>query len=102
MNNPKGQRALPRVWKRYFRLQLDESFFIGKTACVATGFFSAHTSAGRKFFIAPWRRVQTATFVRDARPGGKSSKGLVVAEMDAARERVAQPHSDNNITGPTS
>lgn len=50
-------------------------------------------------------------YAGDSCPGGHQSDGskqAVVAEMDAAKVRVdsvavpVQPHSDNNITGPTS
>lgn len=114
-------RALPRVWQRFIHLEPNDVFFIGRCRYIKVGFLTAGTGI-RQIRVWPWTRVQTDVLVRDARSGGKSS---VVAEMKTAEATVdavansgrthfvgdacpgghadvAQPTSDNNVTGPTS
>jgi hypothetical protein len=112
----KKQRALPRVWARFFSIPAVSLFsFKGKRYVKGVIPFCAYHNGTRAFF-APWTRVQTDVLVRDARPGGKSgpapsetiihadweTSGGTTPEQNEAREFVKQPNSDNGVSGPTS
>lgn len=93
----KKTRALPKVWTRYWNLAIGDRFFIGRKPLNVVGCFFYEDEAGNLTFIWPWTRVQTNVLVRDARPGGKSSRypgseaaghACVVGEPEAARQRI--------------
>lgn len=82
-------RELPRVWKRFWSMNFAERFTVPGARIPGLrlelcrifqkeNWFSAVTSFGdrERIFVAPWTKVRTLEFVRDAIPGGKSSKGL--------------------------
>jgi hypothetical protein len=110
---PKKVRALPRVWKRFFQLKAGEEFYEGNCLRMKTGPFWCRSCARLLFFVAPWRRVRTTVYVRDARPGGKTSAdvrlfgvGLGVSNPDGTfksnlGETVRPVNSDDNRTGPS-
>lgn len=63
----KKQRALPCVWMRFWHLNLDESFFVGRRQFVRTGLFTARPFTkleSPRQFVAPWTRVKTTRLVR--------------------------------------
>lgn len=126
---PKRTRALPRVWKKFSELQDGDLFYIGKTLVQKTGFLIARefehdsclgvptpTGAGHIMWRW-WLKVKTTQLVRDAKPGGKSSRDLPsnaeLATIPTAEHhyeddrcqvevKATEPNNDNNVTGPTS
>lgn len=105
----KKVRSLPRVWKRFFRLKAGEEFYVENCLRMKVGPFWCRSCAGLLFWAAPWQRFRTNVYVRDARPGGKTSMnlaGLGVTNPDGTwksnlGETVKQPTSDDNRTGPS-
>lgn len=103
-NPTKKQRALPRVWARFFSIPALSLFtHQGKRYCKSVIPFAALHNGSRTYF-APWTRVQTDVLVRDARPGGKSGVQTVgvIQHVNESREFIKQPNSDNGVSGPTS
>lgn len=83
---PTKQRALPRVWARFFKLKRGEEFFVGRTRAAKRQFCTycdARILSAKSQFIWPWEKVRTNVFVRDVLSGGKSAGGPVT---EAAKE----------------
>lgn len=95
-------RQLPQVHKRFFRLKFGEKFEINGVTFQKETPFRAVTSFGSLIakFIWPWTKVRTCELVRDARPGGLSSKDLPwrgMVDMTVNGRR----HEDDNRSGPS-
>lgn len=79
---PTKQRALPRVWARFFKLKRHERHYEGSQIVYKSSPFTSR-GLSRTFWHWPWTRVKTTVFVRDVLSGGKSAGGTVT---EAARE----------------
>lgn len=116
-------RQPQRVHKTFYRLKLRANFFIGNALYEKTTFCTARllenqriSGARINLFVAPWRVVRSDEFVKKKITVNKSAEsariipdhetweasGGTTPEQNEARDFPKQPHSDNNITGPTS
>lgn len=82
----KKPRALPCVWMRFWHLDNESYFFLGKTRMIKIGLFSArkYGSVEHKL-VAPWTRVKTTRLVRRERSAQET--------VDQLNKRLKNPLS---------